>query len=65
MKTQKHRKNAGEDGDRDWSDVPTSQGVSRIAHCLKNPGKRHGTVDPSGPSKRTDTFHTLIFDSEQ
>ena len=61
MKTQRHRENTGENGDRDSSDASTNQGVSRIAGCHKNLGEIHGTDAPSEPSKRNDSFYTLIF----
>jgi len=56
VKTQRYRENAGEDGARDWKDAPTSQGMSRIAHCHKNLREKYGTGIPSEPSKELTLF---------
>lgn len=38
-----------EDGGRDWNDVSTSQGTSKVANSHQKPGESHGKNSPSEP----------------
>ena len=62
MDTDTYRGRSCEDAGEDWSDVPTNQGMARIARSHQKPGERQEAGSSPEPQREHGPADTVISD---